>query len=942
MTGNPSESLAAQIGYSRLFEHSIAGMLRADVDGCILDANGAMSRLLGVPAISDLVGRRTADFFASADFRDELLARLNGEGSIRGAEIRLKRADSAPVWVIGNLDLAEGESTVIEGTFIEAGDSKRAQERTARLNRLSSILSHVNQAIVRNADRDSLFAAVCRIAVEDGGLSVAWIGLLDDATGLLQPVAHHGSGESSQGTAQPAPAAAESWRGDGLVVNDVAFEAAGAPYREYAAGVGCRSCALLPLMLGGRLAGAIHLYAAEPDFFDEPARELLREVACDVSYALDDMARDAGRRRAEEERARLYLSEQGARAQARADARFRELIEAAPDAIVESDVEGRILVVNAAAEQLFGYTRDELLAMQIEDLLPAPLREAHAARRAGFFGEAHGPVLRSGRDLTALRKDKTEFPVEISLSRVNAGSGVLVTSIIRDISARKQAAAALVESNRRIASILESITDAFFALDRDWRYTYVNGKAEQLLGRKREDLEGKNIWEEFPELAGSVFEQEYRRAAAEQRPVEFSAFDAVRKLWADVHVYPSGRGLSIYFQDASARKALEEQAVQSQRMEALGRLAGGVAHDFNNLLTIIGGYSQMVLDALDGKNPLRKDVEPIAEAAERASALTRQLLAFSRRQLLQPKIVDLNRLITKMNKMLRRVIGEDIELKLALRPDVGRTKADPGQIEQVIMNLAVNARDAMPTGGTLSVTTGNWEAVGGAGAPDLAEGSYVLLSISDTGTGMDERTRAHIFEPFFTTKAKGKGTGLGLATAYGIVKQAGGEIRVDSEPGQGACFRIYLPRTRKTPKGQRTAGPRRPRKGSETILLVEDEPEVRKLAREMLARLGYRVLEAGDADEALAVWDALRDSIDLLLTDVIMPHMSGRELAEQLTAVRPGLKVLYMSGYTDEVIARHGIVQKDTPLLQKPFSREALGLRVRTILDAGPKHTPAP
>jgi hypothetical protein len=936
MTGNPSESRCAWTGTNRLFEHSIAGVLRADVDGCILDANGAMSRLLGVPAVSELVGRRTADFF-SADLREELLERLNTQATIRGAEIRLQRAGGAPVCVIGNLDLAEGESTVIEGTFIEVGDSKCAQERSAHC--LSSVLSHVNQAIVRSPDRDSLFAAVCRIAVDTGGFRAAWIGLLDDATGLLQPVARHGAGERSEGAALLASAAAELQRGNSFVVNDLALETAGAPYRGYAAQVG--SCALLPLTIGGRLAGAIHLYAAKPDFFDEAARELLREVAGDLSYALDDLARDAGRRRAEEERARLYFSEQGARAQARADARFRGLIEAAPDAIVESDVEGRILVVNAAAELLFGYTRNELLAMRIEDLLPASLREAHAARRAGFFAGTHSPVLRTGRDLTALRKDKTEFPVEISLSRVNAGSGVLVTSIIRDISARQQAEAALVESNRRIASILESITDAFFALDRDWRYTYVNGKAEQLLGRKREDLEGKNIWEEFPELAGSVFEQESRRAAAEQRPVEFSAFDAGRKRWADVHVYPSGSGLSIYFQDASARKALEEQSVQSQRMEALGRLAGGVAHDFNNLLTIIGGYSQMVLDALDGKNPLRKDVEPIAEAATRASALTRQLLAFSRRQLLQPKIVDLNRLITKMNKMLRRVIGEDIELKLALRPDLGRTQADPGQMEQVIMNLAVNARDAMPTGGTLSVTTSNWEAAGGAGAPDLAEGAYVLLSISDTGTGMDERTRTHIFEPFFTTKARGKGTGLGLATAYGIVKQAGGEIRVDSEPGQGACFRIYLPRVRKAAKGQRTARLRRPRKGSETILLVEDEPEVRKLAREMLARLGYRVLEAADADQALALWDALKDSIDLLLTDVIMPHTSGRELAEQLTAVRPGLKVLYMSGYTDEVIARSGIVQNDTPLLQKPFSREALGLGVRAILDAGPKRTPA-
>jgi two-component system, cell cycle sensor histidine kinase and response regulator CckA len=291
-----------------------------------------------------------------------------------------------------------------------------------------------------------------------------------------------------------------------------------------------------------------------------------------------------------------------------------------------------------------------------------------------------------------------------------------------------------------------------------------------------------------------------------------------------------------------------------------------------------------------------------------------------------------------MNKMLRRVIGEDIELKLALRSDLGRTKADPCQIEQVIMNLAVNARDAMPTGGKLTVTTDNYES---AGEDGLAPGPYVTLAISDTGSGMDENTRAHVFEPFFTTKARGKGTGLGLSTAYGIVKQAGGEIRIESEPGKGASFRIWLPRTRKSPKSHPALAPRRPRKGTEMILLVEDEPEVRRLTREMLSRLGYRVLEASDAAQALALWSGARDSIDLLVTDVIMPHMSGRELAEKLTAIRPDLKVLYMSGYTGEIIARHGVGQSETALLQKPFTREALGLKVRSILDADRKAIPA-
>ena len=342
---------------------------------------------------------------------------------------------------------------------------------------------------------------------------------------------------------------------------------------------------------------------------------------------------------------------------------------------------------------------------------------------------------------------------------------------------------------------------------------------------------------------------------------------------------------------------------------------------------------QMVLDAVDTGSDLGRDVKIIVEAASRASTLTRQLLAFSRRQVVQPKILDLNRLIARMGKMLRRLIGEDIELKLELRPDLGRIQADPGQIEQVIMNLAVNARDAMPTGGRLSIRTDNRAAQQSGTAPQLAPGDYVLLEVSDTGTGMDEQTRSHVFEPFFTTKGKDKGTGLGLATAYGIAKQSGAEIWVDSEPGRGACFQIHFPRVSKAPKTRGTAPVRHtPKTGTETILLVEDDAEVRTLARNMLARLGYMVLEAGGPAEALRIWETARDSVDLLLTDVIMPQMSGRELAERVTRERPGVRVLYVSGYTDDVIARYGIAG-DAALMHKPFSREALGSRVRAILD---------
>jgi two-component system, cell cycle sensor histidine kinase and response regulator CckA len=584
---------------------------------------------------------------------------------------------------------------------------------------------------------------------------------------------------------------------------------------------------------------------------------------------------------------------------------LQTLFEASPDAIVAVDPERCIVAANTQAERLFEYTSDELAGMHLEDLLPA----------------GHGPA---GR-----RKDGTEFPAEIVRAGGDGPDGV-ATCLVRDITAHQQAEAERLAAGRRVDHILETMPGGFFALDREWRFLYVNARAGQIVGRPPEQLLGRTLWEEFPEVVDSVFCQEYRSAVSAGRPAAFTGFEPKRRLWLQVRVCPSEAGLDVHFQDVTAHKALEEQSGQSLRLQALGRLAGGVAHDFNNLLTIIGGYGQMLLDAVDSRSPLRKDIEPIVEAAARASGLTRQLLAFSRRQHVQPKIVDINRLITKLNKMLRRVIGEDIELKLALRSGIGRTLADPSQIEQVIMNLAVNARDAMPTGGTLRIVTENVEIEAAGNVP---AGSYVLLAIDDTGGGMEPLTRLHLFEPFFTTKAEG--TGLGLATVYSIVKQAGGEIEVESEPQKGTRFRIYLPRARKEARERRTNGARRPRKGTETILLVEDEPDVRHIACAMLQRLGYRILDAGDAAQALTIWNTCNERIDLLITDVIMPQASGRELARTLTALQPGLKVLYISGYTDDVIGRHGISQSDVALLPKPFTREALGLKVRSILDAG-------
>jgi PAS domain S-box-containing protein len=833
----------------------------------------------------------------------------------------------------------------------DLADRKRAQEKILRLSRLCSVLSHLGQAIVRSRSRDSLLHEVCRIAVEDGGFRMAWAGLVNKETLLVEPVAHYGFedgylgairisvGEEPEGSG---PTGSALRQGRHFVCNDIPWDAATAPWREEAARRGYRSSAAFPLQVQGQTAGVLSLYAGEPGFFDSENVELLEEVADDVSFALESMEREVQRRRAEEERARLHLSEQAALAQAKAEARFHELLEAAPDAILEVDRDGRILLANAATEKLFGFSREELLGQPVETLVPESLRHAHVAHRADYLADPASRPVTPGCDVSARRKDGTEFPVEIRLSPIRSETGDLVTCIVRDITNRKRAERALRESSRQISDILESITDAFFALDREWRFTYLNGKAEQFIGRRREELIGWNVWEELPELAGTAFETRCREAAAESVPAEFTAPFPARKIWAEVHAYPSENGLSVYFQDVTARKQLEEQFRQSQKLEALGRLAGGVAHDFNNLLTIIGGYGQMVFDGLEARDPLRKDMEAVVEAANRASALTRQLLAFSRRQMVQPKVLDLNRLVSKVGKMLRRVIGEDIELRLGLAPEAARVKADPGQLEQVLMNLALNARDAMPTGGRLNIATATaaLEAHPAGVPPDLPAGTYVVLSVTDTGTGMDAEVRSQLFEPFFTTKAKGKGTGLGLATVYGVVKQSGGDILVETELGKGTTFRIYLPRVERALRSvPDEAGARAPRRGTESILLVEDEVEVRKLACEMLQSQGYRVLEASDGPDALRVWESNRDSIDLLITDVIMPLMSGAQLAEALTAMQPDLKVLYISGYTDEVIARHGVLGAETQLLQKPFSRKALGSKIRKLLDTG--ETPA-
>jgi len=511
-----------------------------------------------------------------------------------------------------------------------------------------------------------------------------------------------------------------------------------------------------------------------------------------------------------------------------------------------------------------------------------------------------------------------------------------------------QGRATLRATEASFATLVEHAPVGIYRSSPEGRFLSVNAAVVRMLGYETA-AEVLNL-----DMARDV----YADAAERQRLVERDTYsdrqyDNVEATWKrrddrlltvqlSVRAVRNAAGRVDYYEtfvrDVTDQRRLQQQVLQSQKMEAVGRLAGGVAHDFNNLLTVITSYSDLLLEDLAPGDAKRDDLEQVRKAADGAAALTRQLLAFSRQQVVEPRVVSLNTVVEGLQKILRRVIGEDIEVTIALAPDLESVRADVGQLEQVLMNLVVNARDAMPTGGRLTVETANVEH-----DPEYARDReaaavrrFAMLAVTDTGCGMDEATKARIFEPFFTTKETGKGTGLGLATVYGIVKQAGGFIWVYSEPGQGTSFKIYLPAVDATAERTTAAATTPAPRGTETVLLVEDAAAVRAVTKQILERQGYTVLEAPDGEVGLRLAQRHRGVIHLLLTDVVMPRVGGRELAEQLTRLRPDVKVLYASGYTDDSVVRHGILESGTAYLQKPFSPESLARKVRDVLDAPP------
>jgi PAS domain S-box-containing protein len=633
------------------------------------------------------------------------------------------------------------------------------------------------------------------------------------------------------------------------------------------------------------------------------------------------------------------------------------ILEASPNAIVAVDDRGLISYANPQAEAMFGAVARDLVGNPIELLVASRVESRHVAHRNAFIANPLARPMGIGLDLAGRRSDGSEFPVEISLSPVPMADGLQVFATVVDITARKAVEQALAESERRFRTVLEASPNPIVGVDQTATITYANPQVQDAFGYTPEELLGLPIETLLPERVrsrhvahrdlfierpiarpmGIGLDLSGRRKDGQEFPVEISL--------APVET-PEGLLVFATVVDISARKAVEAQLLQSQKLESIGRLAGGVAHDFNNILFAINGYTELLMEDLaaappDDLSEVRQSLVAIQGAADRGANLTMQLLAFSSQQIVTQKIVDPVAGIGALEPMLRRLIGENIQLQVIAKGPSGRLRIDPGQLDQIVMNLVVNARDAMPTGGsvTIEIGTTEFEEAYALDHFEVTPGSYVMVAVSDDGHGMDRETREHIFEPFFTTKGLGLGTGLGLATIYGIVRQAGGHIWLYSEPGRGSTFKVYLPRVDAAPTAEAAPATDDPGQGSGSVLLVEDEHAVRDMTRRVLQRAGYTVLATENASSAINAIEKAADPFEVLVTDVVMPGMSGIELASWMLDRHPETAIVLLSGYTADSLDLERLMARGARFVTKPLStREVL----RAIRDARAALGPAP
>ncbi|HSQ66841.1 MAG TPA: PAS domain-containing protein [Polyangiaceae bacterium] len=798
-----------------------------------------------------------------------------------------------------------------------------------RLARAYHALSLCQGKIVRATSELEMLESVCRTLVEVGGYRLAWVGYAErDEARTVRPVASAGEAEGYVDSIRVSWADSELGKGpSGTAIRtrqpsinrNTRTNPDFAPWRDVALQHGFESSIALPLAAGDETLGALAVYASEPDAFDTDECSLLVRFAEDLAFGMSSLRAKQDLREATLARARFAI------------------LDEAPGGFMALGRDWRLLYVNAAGARKLGHTPESLIGRDIWEAFPPAVggpfwhayHRAMDAREVVEFEEYYAPL---------------DGSFEVRAYPIEFGIGVYFS----EVSERNRLEAALRESEERFRQLAENIQEVFWLTDvKTRRVIYVSPAFEIVWGRSRQSLyDDPNTWFDaiHPEDREGV-EQSLVRPRSRQD------FDESYRIvhpdgttrWVRARSYPvrdkTGHVYRIagVAQDVTDHRNLEEQFRQAQKMEAVGRLAGGVAHDFNNLLSVILSYSRWVAEKLMAGDPLLDDVREVEKAGLRAAELTSQLLAFSRQQVLQPRVIDLNESIGKVDRMLRRVLGEDIELTTLPGASLWPVLADPGQIEQILMNLAVNARDAMPHGGKLTVETANVELDESFTRlhSGTKAGPHVMLAMSDTGIGMDKATLARIFEPFYTTKGTGKGTGLGLSTVFAIVKRSGGSIWVQSEPGKGTTFKIWLPRTEAKAE-ERRAPPQagRARRGAETLLVVEDDPQVRQLLDGILREEGYAVLLAASAADALRLVDGHAGTIHALVTDVVMPGMNGIELAERLKQRLPGLKVLCMSGYADDAVVGPGRLDPDAKFLQKPVTPSKLSAMVRETLDS--------
>jgi two-component system cell cycle sensor histidine kinase/response regulator CckA len=927
------------------FENANTGVCLVDLEGNLTKVNNRMCEIFGYTkeelehmTVNDIAHPEDIDkspMFIQRTLRGETdrgtfeKRYLHKKGHVVTCQVSsslVRNADGFPLYFISHVhDITE---------------RKQAEARTEHLKFVLLAIRGVNQLITREKDRDRLIQDACDKLIEMRGYDNVWIALIDES-GKVAATAEAGLGkrflplvEQLERSEPPYCMRMALTQAGVLIIEDPFATCDDCPLSN---GYGGRRAMATRLEHGGKIYGLITVSVSEDYAADEEEQTLFAEVAEDVAFALYSIELEEKRGQAE---AAVRESEE----------RFRTVVETMKVGLSAIDEKGVLTYVNEYFSTMLGYTIDEMIGRSTLDFYydkesRKTQEEIFAKRRAGMRDP-------TPYEVTWRKKDGQKVYSILSPTPSFDANGRYTGSfaIHTDITERKRAEELLQKEREISLSILENAPYGVALIDKDGQYIYINPESTNITGYTLEDIPTGKDWfrKAFPdpkdrERIIQVWKEDRSKGNMMIREFSIICKDGkIKEIEIRSTFLQDGRSVIVLHDITEQKRAeekmesLQEQLRQSQKMEAIGRLAGGIAHDFNNLLTIIKGYSQLSLIELKEDSPLKKNIEHIHGATDRAANLVRQLLAFSRRQILEMKVLNLNAILTNLDNMLRRVIGEDIELITILAEDLGRVKTDPGWIEQAIMNLVVNSRDAMPSGGKLTIETGNadLDEASTFGHVGVEPGRYVMLSVSDTGVGITPEVMERLFEPFFSTKEKDKGTGLGLSTVYGIVKQSDGDIWVYSEPGKGATFKIYLPRVDEPLEERRVKVlSDELLRGSETILLVEDEENVRKLALRVLERQGYKVLSARDGDDALLICEQFKDPIHLMLTDVVMPGMSGHELAKRLKSLHPKMKVLYMSGYTDDTIVLHGVLVEGVNYIQKPFTVDALTKKVREVLE---------